>query len=87
LLLDNDHLHLGWSNEQFPVVNPAVANAGAPDACFADRAAFSVERAALPLFGFPNYGSMLIGTADPFVQGPMSDYPIKQHTFATMQAR
>jgi hypothetical protein len=74
--VDDDHLRLGWSNEQFPVVNPAVANAGAPDACFADRAAFAVERAALPLFGFPNYGSMLIGTANPSAQRSMSDYSI-----------
>jgi hypothetical protein len=48
------HIIAGWSNENFPVfhdVDQAVKN----------PIAFTIERAALPLFGFPNYGSLLVG--------------------------
>jgi hypothetical protein len=61
MLIDDHHLSSGSSNEQFPVLSSATLNPSAPDICF-DNMAFSIERAALPLFGFPNYGSMLIGT-------------------------
>lgn len=50
-------MFLGWSNEAYPVYNPSPRSK--PTSI--DPVAFSIERAALPLFGFPNFGSLLIG--------------------------
>ncbi|KAI0064913.1 hypothetical protein BV25DRAFT_1881413 [Artomyces pyxidatus] len=44
----------GWSNEDYPVYSLPLPAIGSADL------AFSIERAALPLFGFPNYGCLLI---------------------------
>ncbi|KAI0317326.1 NUDIX hydrolase domain-like protein [Amylostereum chailletii] len=47
----------GWSNESYPVYHTVstTENMDAPSPL-----AFSIERAALPLFGLPNYGCLLI---------------------------
>ncbi|THV03339.1 hypothetical protein K435DRAFT_852002 [Dendrothele bispora CBS 962.96] len=42
----------GWSDEPFPVYENWMSTS---------RLAFSIERAALPLFGFPNYGCLMTG--------------------------
>jgi hypothetical protein len=48
----------GWSDEEFPVYYPDQESRA-----FSDSAvAFAIERAALPLFGFANYGCLLTGT-------------------------
>ena len=47
----------GWSNEECPVYIPSVDKAMNDG----ETLAFTIERAALPLFGFPNFGTFLIG--------------------------
>ena len=48
----------GWSDEAYPVHCPVPNGL----ASFQNPVAFSIERAALPLFGFPNFGSLLTGS-------------------------
>lgn len=47
---------LGWNNETYPVYTPRRER---PDSM--SRLAFGIERAALPLFGFANFGCLLTG--------------------------
>ncbi|ETW80944.1 hypothetical protein HETIRDRAFT_46022, partial [Heterobasidion irregulare TC 32-1] len=49
----------GWSDEQFPIYNHAPTPNRSSKA-IDDPVAFSIERAALPLFGFANFGCLLI---------------------------
>ncbi|KIJ34821.1 hypothetical protein M422DRAFT_181541 [Sphaerobolus stellatus SS14] len=46
----------GWSDESYPVFNHVSKDKDNKN----PAVAFSIERAALPLFGFPNFGSLLI---------------------------
>ncbi|KAG8931135.1 hypothetical protein FRC02_003159 [Tulasnella sp. 418] len=48
----------GWSDEEYPVYLPSDAKPSDNDG---HMLALSIERAALPLFGFPNFGTFLIG--------------------------
>lgn len=47
---------LGWSNETYPVYKPREELSNS-----ASGLAFGIERAGLPLFGFVNFGCLLIG--------------------------
>ena len=47
---------LGWSNETYPVYEPREELSNS-----ASGLAFGIERAGLPLFGFVNFGCLLIG--------------------------
>ena len=47
---------LGWSDEAYPVFHHTTYETSS-----ANSVAFAIERAALPLFGFANFGSLLIG--------------------------
>ncbi|TFK75024.1 hypothetical protein BDN72DRAFT_832730 [Pluteus cervinus] len=49
----------GWSNEPYPIYNHPPRVLTPQTTC--EPVAFAIERAALPLFGFPNFGSLLIG--------------------------
>ncbi|ETW75841.1 hypothetical protein HETIRDRAFT_23707, partial [Heterobasidion irregulare TC 32-1] len=48
----------GWSNEDFPIYHYTPVSNHSPEAVN-DPVAFSIERAALPLFGFANFGCLL----------------------------
>ncbi|EGO03597.1 hypothetical protein SERLA73DRAFT_83686 [Serpula lacrymans var. lacrymans S7.3] len=48
----------GWSNEAYPIYNPARIES------FEDSVAFTVERTSLPLFGFANFGCLLTAYFD-----------------------
>ncbi|THH11461.1 hypothetical protein EW146_g8038 [Bondarzewia mesenterica] len=47
----------GWSNEAFPIYHHSAVSHNLKS--FDDSVAFSIERAALPLFGFANFGCLL----------------------------
>jgi len=53
-VMESAHGRIDWSDEPYPVFNhPTPAHVAD------EPIAFAIERAALPIFGLPNYGSLL----------------------------
>ncbi|KAA1473016.1 hypothetical protein DENSPDRAFT_822230 [Dentipellis sp. KUC8613] len=78
-----DELLKGWSNESFPVYE-YTPDGPTPK----NTLAFTIERAALPIFGFPNFGCLLIAYyRTPSTGELMFWIPRRSHTKKTWPGR